>query len=721
MIIKLKPNVSIEKIDSLKKILNDNKFEVFTSYNENMQINLGVVGPEKPKSKPDYLSYYNDIIDECIIPKESYLLSGRAFHPLNTVIDVEGVKIGGDELVVMAGPCAVETREQVLKAAEIVSKLGAKILRGGAFKPRTNPYSFQGLGEEGLKYLREAGDKYGMPVITEVLDTKDVELVAQYADILQIGARNMQNFRLLSACGKVSKAVLIKRGLAATLAELLMSAEYVMASGNNKVLLCERGVRTFEPMTRNTLDISAISVLKRICHLPIVADPSHATGIREQVIPTGRASVAVGADALLVEVHPEPDKAWVDGAQSLDGEMFKELMDEIRIIAPAVKKRPPSIPRSIASKAKNPIFEQVTIMGSGLIGASIALNIKQTETAKKVVVIDLPEIVEDIKLAGIANEVYSLTNYSNVLQNSDLIILSSSINTIIENIKLLSKEKLKDNAIIIDVGSTKSIIVNTAKELLPNHVKFYGTHPMTGSERKGFGAANSSLFYDTIWAVTADSNSEPDSRLITFIEKTGAQVLLISAEEHDLLCALTSHLPQVLSVELMRTFENNIKDRPKAVQLAAGGFRDMTRIASSPYGLWQDIISTNHANLKTMMKQLIDNLTLSYNMLGSNEQNEYLKKEFESAAACRLGIPRIATGLLKPLSTIAVNVIDQPGALSTITTALAQARINIKDLQIVKIREDEDGYLHVAFSSKKDAEEAVNVLRRVGCEAKVID
>jgi 3-deoxy-7-phosphoheptulonate synthase len=269
-----------------------------------------------------------------------YKLVARHFRPEGTVVKLaNGVRIGGDEVAIMAGPCSVESREQIFAVAESVSRSGAKVLRGGAFKPRTSPYSFQGLGEEALKLLRESADKFRLLVVTEVMEISQIELMLPYVDILQVGARNMQNFNLLRELGKVRKPVLLKRGIAATIEELLLSAEYLLAGGNYEVILCERGIRTFETYTRNTLDISAIPIVKKLSHLPIVADPSHGTGRRDKVAPMARAAVAAGADGLLIEVHNDPDKALSDGAQSLYPEQFAQLMGELRVIAPAVGRK----------------------------------------------------------------------------------------------------------------------------------------------------------------------------------------------------------------------------------------------------------------------------------------------------------------------------------------------------------------------------------------------
>ena len=278
-----------------------------------------------------------DGVREVVRITQPYKLASRVFRPEGTIVNVgQGVRIGGPEVVVAAGPCAVESAEQIHTIAERVARLGAKLLRGGAFKPRSSPYTFQGLGEQGLKLLREAADKNSLLVVSEVMDPSQISLLLPYVDVLQVGARNMQNYHLLRALGEVAKPVLLKRGMSATIEELLLSAEYIMAGGNYNVILCERGIRTFETYTRNTLDIAAIPVIKKLSHLPIIADPSHGTGRRDKVSPMARAAVAAGADGLLIEVHHDPEHALSDGAQSLYPDQFAQLMAELRIIAPAV-------------------------------------------------------------------------------------------------------------------------------------------------------------------------------------------------------------------------------------------------------------------------------------------------------------------------------------------------------------------------------------------------
>src|ERR1700751_4287077 len=298
---------------------------------------LGAVGVHRDFDHRDFELLEG--VREVMRITQPFKLASRQFKPEGTIIDLgRGVRIGGPEVVVAAGPCSVESREQIHAVAEAVSKSGAKILRAGAFKPRTSPYAFQGLGEKGLQMMRQAADKYKLFVVSEVMDPSQIQMMSGYVDIFQVGARNMQNYFLLRALGEVQKPVLLKRGMSATIEELLLSAEYILAGGNFNVILCERGIRTFETYLRNTLDIAAIPVIKKLSHLPIFADPSHGTGRRGKVPPMHRAAVAAGAQGLLIEVHNDPDHALSDGAQSLPPTEFSQLMNELRIIAPAVNR-----------------------------------------------------------------------------------------------------------------------------------------------------------------------------------------------------------------------------------------------------------------------------------------------------------------------------------------------------------------------------------------------
>jgi 3-deoxy-7-phosphoheptulonate synthase len=275
-------------------------------------------------------------VKECHRIVSSYKLANRSFRPGGTIITIGDVEIGGPKVITMGGPCSVESEKQIEASAAAVAKAGGQIIRGGAFKPRSSPYSFQGMGEQGLQIMRQAADHHGLKVVSEVMDQTQIPLLLQYADILQVGARNMQNFNLLRELGKTRKPILLKRGIAATIEELLLSAEYIMSGGNYEVMLCERGIRTFETATRNTMDISAFPVLKKLTHLPLIGDPSHGTGKREYVLPMARAAVAAGADGLIVEVHPDPDHAASDGAQTLRPEQFTEMVGQVRAIAKAI-------------------------------------------------------------------------------------------------------------------------------------------------------------------------------------------------------------------------------------------------------------------------------------------------------------------------------------------------------------------------------------------------
>ena len=295
---------------------------------------IGVIGDDRPIDRTNFETL--DGVDKTIPILKPFKMASRDMHVQDTLVALDGVKIGGPQIVIMAGPCSVETREQIIETAIAVKEAGAHALRGGAFKPRSSPYSFQGLGEEGLELLAEARQVTGLPIITEVMSPEQIPLVVRYADMLQIGARNMQNYALLQAVGKANHPVLLKRGMMSTIEELLMSAEYILSNGNSRVVLCERGIRTFEKYTRNTLDINAVPVIKQMSHLPVVVDPSHGTGKWEYVTAVARAGIAAGADGLIIEVHPHPEEAWSDGAQSLKPEKFAQLIADVKRVAEAV-------------------------------------------------------------------------------------------------------------------------------------------------------------------------------------------------------------------------------------------------------------------------------------------------------------------------------------------------------------------------------------------------
>ena len=339
MIINMAVNATEEQIDHVVKRIQECGFQAHLSRGEERAV-IGVVGKsEKHRGELEALQAAPGV-EEIIRITHPFKLASRNFRPEGSVIELgKGVTIGGTEIVAAAGPCAVESAAQIGEIAEKVARAGAKLLRGGAFKPRSSPYSFQGLGGEGLKLMRAAADDNGLLVVSEVMDPSQIEVMLPYVDVMQVGARNMQNYYLLRALGEIQKPVLLKRGMSATIEELLLSAEYIMAGGNYNVILCERGIRTFDTYMRNTMDIAAIPVIKQLSHLPVVADPSHGTGRRDKVGAMARAAVAAGADGLLIEVHQDPERALSDGAQSLYPDQFAQLMAEARMIAPAVGRR----------------------------------------------------------------------------------------------------------------------------------------------------------------------------------------------------------------------------------------------------------------------------------------------------------------------------------------------------------------------------------------------
>jgi len=334
MIIVMKQNATPGEIEHVVERVEEMGYNVHLSRGEARTI-IGIIGAEEHLLENRTFEGL-DGVERTMRVMQPFKLASRDFVHENTVIDVRGVPIGGTKIAVMAGPCSVESREQILETAHAVKEAGASILRGGAFKPRSSPYSFQGLGEEGLRYLAEAREQTGMPIITEVMSTEDIPLVSEYADILQIGARNAQNYSLLKAVGQQRKPVFVKRGTSGSIQELLMGAEYVLSGGNMNVMLCERGIRTYETATRNTFDVNAIPVLHELSHLPVVADPAHGTGKWSLVGPIAKAAVAAGADALMIEVHPDPERALSDGAQSLTPKRFTGLMGELKALAAAV-------------------------------------------------------------------------------------------------------------------------------------------------------------------------------------------------------------------------------------------------------------------------------------------------------------------------------------------------------------------------------------------------
>ena len=500
MIIILKQGVTPEEKNNIKKTLKQKGFLVKEIVGKEETV-LGAVGTSAidPRSI--------EVLDgvSSVVPiSKPYKLASRELKKENTIVSVGKVKIGGSRIAVMAGPCAVESEEQIMRIAEKVREAGAVILRGGAFKPRTSPYSFQGLGEEGLKYLRKAGDAFDMPITTEVVSPKDVSMMANYIDMFQIGARNMQNFELLKEVGKTGMPVLLKRGLSATIEEWLMAAEYLMASGTDQVVLCERGIRTFEKATRNTLDCSAIPVVQKLTHLPVIGDPSHATGIRDMVSPMSLALIAGGASGIIVEVHDHPEKALSDGPQSLYPEQFERLMRDIEALAPVVGKAVEKTPRIIPESIKNESATEETrgddiVAFQGERGAFSELAIRRTfNEDQKVMPCKAFKDVFDAVASGRAR--YGVIPVENTLGG-----------TIFENLDLLNVE---ENITVVGEAQLRvihNLIVNPGVRM--EDIKRVYSHPQGLQQCKAFldkelPDAERVSYFDTAGAVEHLASSD---------------------------------------------------------------------------------------------------------------------------------------------------------------------------------------------------------------------
>ena len=529
MVVVMEERASEAQIEQVVKRLVEMGMDVHRSTGVTRTV-LGAVGQGHPDKG---LIEMLDGVHEVLRISSPYKLASKTFKPDPTVILVGDVRIGGDEVIVIAGPCSAESEPQVRAAAAAVRRAGAKIFRGGAFKPRSSPYSFQGLGEEGLRLLRDASNAENLKLVTEVMDLSQIELIDKYADIFQVGARNMQNFTLLRELGHARKPVLLKRGISATIEEWLLSAEYVLSGGNNDVILCERGIRTFETATRNTFDISAIPVVKKLSHLPVIADPSHGAGRRDMVAPMARAAVAAGADGLIIEVHCDPDHALSDGAQSMFPSQFDRLMAELRIIAPAIgrshlpgaggpaglgdvvelrqacncsvslamTKSLPVIQPNQRPAGQPPIFDKIGIVGLGLIGGSIALRARELWPSSLVIAVDQKDVLETaMRLHAIDVAADDLI----VLAEADLVVLAAPVR---QNIELLAEldENVRQPAIITDTGSTKREIVAAAAKLPPRFT-FIGGHPLAGAAQGGLEHARPDLFEGRPWLLTTQAS-----------------------------------------------------------------------------------------------------------------------------------------------------------------------------------------------------------------------
>lgn len=702
----MQPGASAADTARVKAALESYGYQAYESQGDETLV-LGAVG--KPEHPPDPRVFkVLPGVREVHRVSRPYKLVDRACNPKGTVIDVGGVRFGAD-LVVIAGPCAVESRDLMLQVAAHVRRGGAQILRGGAFKPRSSPYSFQGLGEEGLRYLREAADSQGMACVTEVVAASDVGLVAEYADMLQVGARNMQNFRLLAALGKCSKPVLLKRGLAATLDELLLAAEYIISGGNPGVVLCERGVRTFSGITRNTLDLSAVPVLRQRTHLPVVIDPSHATGLREFVPAMARAAIAAGADGIMVEVHPDPDQALSDGPQSLTPDAFAALISELRIIAPAVHRRFATRRARLSRELDEPVFARAMVFGVGLVGGSVAQALHETGAVGEVVGVDLPEALPHIRNAGVVEQVIDWDEALQRVGDVDLVVLALPVAEIVAALERLGPV-LRPGTVVTDVGSTKADINRAAAAALPASVHFVGGHPMAGGERGGASFADPMLFHDAAWVLCPrpDTPDEVLRRVEALVRSTGAHPETLQASRHDELVAAVSHVPRLVAAALANSAGRLAKDDDTALALAAGGFRDVTRTAASPFSMWRDILLSNQTAIGERLAGFVAALRDIETALGDVTA---LESQLDEAATHQQRATRLAAAGQAELT---VRIEDEPGALAAVTTALAHEKINIRDVRILHVARDEDGVLLLVFADDDERRRAAGALRNAG-------
>jgi 3-deoxy-7-phosphoheptulonate synthase len=605
-VIVMKNNASVSDIGGVIRKVEELGFKPLPLRSED-KTTIGVLGAGKIKDLPGMEAMPG--VERITSIDEPYKLGNREFKPDKTIVRVNGVAIGGKSFVVMAGPCSVESFDQALSTAEAVKASGARVLRGGAFKPRTSPYSFQGLGEEGLKILLEVKKRTGLPIVTEVTSPHLVDLVGKYADILQVGARNMQNYALLEAVGGVRKPVLLKRGMMSKIEELLMAAEYILSNGNTQVILCERGIRTFETTTRNTLDISAVPVIKSRSHLPVIVDPSHATGARHLIRPMAMAAVAAGADGIIVEVHPSPADALCDGVQSLSFPEFEEMMRGVQAVAealgrpiggrlfpgkdPHVDDQAPRQQTTVAFTTTSGRKIRVAIIGLGQIGGSLAAALKTSDLACTIHGYD-----SDEKLLGEALNRklidFSAPDLNRALEEADMVFLAVPSREIVRLVAAATRI-MRPGSILVDVGSTKRSIV-LEMEKSGGKVHCIGGHPIAGTERSGPDGWNPRLFAGKSFVLvkTRSFTRRVEKRLDDVLSRIGARVFFMDADAHDEVTAITSHLPYLLGCALTSLVDKN---GAVAARLTGGAFRSATRVVASSPQMRADICLTNSDKL----------------------------------------------------------------------------------------------------------------------------
>lgn len=598
MIIVLKPNQRQETINEFVNKLTTNYDVQVNTWVGTQSTVLGLIG-DTTAIDSEYVAA-QEFVESVKRVQEPYKKANRKFHPDNTVISLPtGQKIGDGSLALIAGPCSVESEDQICEIAESVKRSGAMFLRGGAFKPRTSPYAFQGMKAEGLELLSKAKKKTGLPIVTEIMSIEHLPLFED-VDIIQVGARNMQNFELLRQLGKTRKPILLKRGLANTIEELLMSAEYIMAEGNEQVILCERGIRTYETMTRNTLDISAVPVIKKLSHLPVIVDPSHASGINWLIEPLAIAAAAIGADGLIIEVHNDPSHALCDGAQSITPVQFDALAAKVK---------------EAFRNGSGAMKKKIVLVGLGLIGGSLAKALKLS-TEHEVLGVDISdETLLDACSCGAIDRKATLQD----LEEADMIYLCVYPEEVIRFIEEYGK-RLKSDCIVTDTCGIKKQVCRQMNLLQANgNFIFVGGHPMAGKERSGFSASDPSIFVGASYLITPCGAPEWAVEEVSSLAKGMGfgRVVLTTPEKHDQIIAFTSQVPHVLACAYV------MSPRCREHQgFSAGSYRDVSRVALINDELWSRLFLDNREALLREIDTLIGNLEKLRDAVAGQEEGE---------------------------------------------------------------------------------------------------
>ena len=624
-----------------------------------------------------------------------------------TVLEIDGRRIGGEHFATIAGPCTVESREVLLDAARTVRDAGAQFLRGGAYKPRTSPYSFQGLGEAGLRLLAEAKAETGLPIVTELMDVRDLEPVLEVADVVQLGARNMQNYTLLTEVGRAGKPVLLKRGLSATLEELLMAAEYILKEGNEQVMLCERGIRTYEPSYRFTLDLMAVPVLRELTHLPIVIDPSHAAGKRSLVEPLSLAAAAAGADGIIVEIHPSPEDAVCDGPQALYADDFAAYLRKLEAAAELAGKQFTTV--CDAAHAASRVLPRrdrvrIAVLGVGLIGGSIGLAAR--EYVEDAEVVGFGRDPERLRMAVERGAIHrAAASMDEAVEGAQLCFACAPVGVLPELVRA-ALEASGPDTVVTDVGSTKQDLVERTPD-----PRFVGGHPIAGAETAGVEHARADLFQGAVWYLTPHEQSGGllYERLHRFVVDVGARPVAVDAETHDRLVAVFSHLPHVLANVLASQAAGRLLEHGEALRQVGPSFRDMTRVAGANTAMWSDIYRSNRAaiieEISAFRRELdeVENLLRDGGVEGWNDRARDDRRALLEAGS--------AEG---PVHELRITVPNRPGIVAQVALELGRAGVNIVDMALAPASDMRTGAMTLWIAGDSQATRARELIEALG-------